>query len=1166
MELPGAEWFDTPQGFDYPAGLAGQASQRRPVRVTFDADWQDDSYVECRGRILLDSQNPRIILDIGDQGPDKPSAQMIFSLENSRANMGIEVLGNPAYKEIQNVREKRPRLCNGWNQTEFWVVEMLSPPLRTGKSWELEEKFRQPWDKLYEEAMKDKVRIMICKEYNPGHKLRREIHSWYAVLQSKGETFWAYKNAEPSRLADNSEGRYPELTWLWDKERKSYTKIIPKEPFFSTNEERKWRLIEGMRAERATQYQAITSIFSTERRHSFWFDEEQKAGERLIHVKIGADVVKEGFLIPEISPPVEAEFAFVDTESIAETKKTDLKYTGVVVHRKTRADFVLRSKLPEVDFAMNPDRVSIVVVIKPNLQAVDRQIDALQRAHTDRVWGDMEGHAREGYSLHKTILAHGQELNPNSDDYFELDIYKLSNVEQDQKEHRLRYILDKFPLDEKQRKAFNRSVRQIVAGIHLIQGPPGTGKTHTALVIILAFACLGIRVLIAAGSNKGVDNLAAAVVKAVKKDAFISSWCGKVIRFRSPAYQLSAMQEKGKGPFKKPSEDEMELLRVQMEQLVLARAESEPERETTDKEVETRQKFLSLLQADRDKGLSISQTKELKNCLERLSREELQRAKIVATTLNNASQDILRIPGVFEPQVLVCDESGQCLEGDHMIAMTMPSIKVVILLSDPKQLPPTVISENLDNENALFLKRSLMDRLYTAGYPLTTLQTNYRNHPDILDLYNKQVYSGKLKAASGNAAAERVGNTWDEFTGSRHYFHKQGLKGHRRVFISVNGLAHHSGNSLSWQNPAQAHVAIQLLTELYLFRSTRGEQITPEDVMIICPYKDQKHLVDELLQDENLRCRDNLTVDACQGSEANIVIFLMTKPSDSDGKSAGFVADSQRLNVALSRARKVLIIVGNLSIWNKGAIARLSQVKGTRFLVSLLRDVSEKGDTLTWCDRRTVTEIDQPANFHNYDYGPHDGDRRKLRTSTAQQPAAPQQTVGRRQQQRQQRQRQQQSVRQQPQPQLQQQGPLQQSAESQEQETEGFPDVSPPGSPTLPRVNLPWSEPAYRPPTDEERAQWLTETQRDADRHRERSPTRDSAFSVADYRDRTPDVRSSLDHRLVDAGSLSTYELRRRVLQERANRSLYLIELYQMELDSREAEWRRSPGDEERRG
>lgn len=63
----------------------------------------------------------------------------------------------------------------------------------------------------------------------------------------------------------------------------------------------------------------------------------------------------------------------------------------------------------------------------------------------------------------------------------------------------------------------------------------------------------------------------------------------------------------------------------------------------------------------------------------------------------------------------------------------------------------------------------------------------------------------------------------------------------------------------------------------------------------------------------------------------------MAKPSDLDGRrSAGFVADSQRLYVALSRARKVLIIVGNLAVWNKESIGRLAQQKGTRFLMSLL--------------------------------------------------------------------------------------------------------------------------------------------------------------------------------------------------------------------------------------
>ncbi|KAL1877240.1 hypothetical protein Plec18167_004929 [Paecilomyces lecythidis] len=198
------------------------------------------------------------------------------------------------------------------------------------------------------------------------------------------------------------------------------------------------------------------------------------------------------------------------------------------------------------------------------------------------------------------------------------------------------------------------------------------------------------------------------------------------------------------------SPDEEDLQDVQMESIVLE--------EASDGECELSAKFVALLNADQDHGLSREKSKELRNCLERLSRRTLANAKIVATTLNNASQDILRVPDVFEPAVLVCDESGQCLEGDHMIAMTMTSIRVVILLRDPEQLPPTVLSENGTNESALFLKRSLMERLYQAGYPCTTLATNYRSHSQILKLYNKQVYDNKLKAARGNDALEPLGN------------------------------------------------------------------------------------------------------------------------------------------------------------------------------------------------------------------------------------------------------------------------------------------------------------------------------------------------------------------------------------------------------------------------
>ncbi|KAN0073983.1 hypothetical protein V8E54_007920 [Elaphomyces granulatus] len=83
----------------------------------------------------------------------------------------------------------------------------------------------------------------------------------------------------------------------------------------------------------------------------------------------------------------------------------------------------------------------------------------------------------------------------------------MSSVPEVEKRKRLAHILRKFPLDQTQRSAFDKSTSAICAGVHLIQGPPGTGKTRTALVIILALASLNLRVLLTAGSNKGVDKL-----------------------------------------------------------------------------------------------------------------------------------------------------------------------------------------------------------------------------------------------------------------------------------------------------------------------------------------------------------------------------------------------------------------------------------------------------------------------------------------------------------------------------------------------------------------------------------------------------------------------------------------------------------------------------------
>lgn len=132
--------------------------------------------------------------------------------------------------------------------------------------------------------------------------------------------------------------------------------------------------------------------------------------------------------------------------------------------------------------------------------------------------------------------------------------------------------------------------------------------------------------------------------------------------------------------------------------------------------------------------------------------------------------------------------------------------------------------------------------------------------------------------------------------------------------------------------------------------------------MLISPYKDQRRLITSELAKRKVTYRDNLTIDAAHGQEAPVVIFLMTKPSENP-LDVGFIGDRQRMNVALSRAQKVLIIIGNLKIWNKDKIAGIRRAsKKNLLLADLLVDVTMKEHTISWVGSRTVTETVAPPN------------------------------------------------------------------------------------------------------------------------------------------------------------------------------------------------------------
>ncbi|KAL4796474.1 hypothetical protein BDV19DRAFT_361053 [Aspergillus venezuelensis] len=109
-----------------------------------------------------------------------------------------------------------------------------------------------------------------------------------------------------------------------------------------------------------------------------------------------------------------------------------------------------------------------------------------------------------------------------------------------------------------------------------------------------------------------------------------------------------------------------------------------------------------------------------------LARLLVKGAKIITTTLSNASCDILGV--LFRPDFLLCDEASQCSESDLTIALTYASLRGVVLVGYPEQ-SPTILSHHSGNEDALFLRRSLMQRLLQSHYPHHLLDAGDRRTP-----------------------------------------------------------------------------------------------------------------------------------------------------------------------------------------------------------------------------------------------------------------------------------------------------------------------------------------------------------------------------------------------------------------------------------------------------
>ncbi|KAK9270871.1 hypothetical protein L1049_026457 [Liquidambar formosana] len=268
-------------------------------------------------------------------------------------------------------------------------------------------------------------------------------------------------------------------------------------------------------------------------------------------------------------------------------------------------------------------------------------------------------------------------------------------------------------------------------------------------------------------------------------------------------------------------------------------------------------------------------------------------AEIVFTTVSSSGRKLFsRLTHGFD--MVVIDEAAQASEVAILPPLSLGAARCV-LVGDPQQLPATVISKAA---GTLLYSRSLFERFQQAGCPTMLLSVQYRMHPQIREFPSSYFYQGRL------TDSESVTNLPDEI-----YYKDALLKPY--VFYDItHGRESHRGGSVSYQNIHEAQFCLRMYEHLQ--KTLRSLGVGKITVGIITPYKLQlkclqREFEDVLNSEEGKDLYIN-TVDAFQGQERDVIIMSCVRAS---GHGVGFVADIRRMNVALTRARRALWVMGN---------------------------------------------------------------------------------------------------------------------------------------------------------------------------------------------------------------------------------------------------------------